>query len=330
MDKVGLWVKKHWLAAIILAGTVVVFSWTLLTRPMFHTHDYLHGARIAEMTRGLLEGQWPVIWSENFGWGYGMPLFEFYAPLPYFLGALIHLLGVDLVWCTKILWLAVSVVTLWGSYKWAREWFSIEVAALSASMSALASYRAMDLFARGAMSELWAMAALPWLLCGLTRLIRDEKHYQWYIVGGGVVLILSHNITTMLAAPVLLLYIVAEVALERAAHLSVWDVVKRLATWAVACLGLTAFYLLPALIEKELTQVNTWILGDYFNFRLHFVYFRQFWRDNFGYGGSGWGPDDGLSFFLGWAQWAGVAIGAGARVASAKEWWHHRQKLHKV
>ena len=74
-QKINLWFWGGLLAAII------VTSWHMVVRPMFYTHDFLHGARIAEMTRGIKEGVWPVIWSENFAWGYGMPLFEFYAPL---------------------------------------------------------------------------------------------------------------------------------------------------------------------------------------------------------------------------------------------------------
>jgi hypothetical protein len=51
-----------------------------------------------------------------------------------------------------------------------------------------------------------------------------------------------------------------------------------------------------------------WVLSDYFDFRLHFLYIRQFFWDRFGYGGSGWGDNDGLSFFLGWAQFLALLI----------------------
>jgi hypothetical protein len=39
-----------------------------------------------EMERSLQRFEFPVRWSANFGFGYGMPLFNFYAPLPYYLG----------------------------------------------------------------------------------------------------------------------------------------------------------------------------------------------------------------------------------------------------
>ncbi|MDO5561680.1 MAG: 6-pyruvoyl-tetrahydropterin synthase-related protein [bacterium] len=296
--------KQHFWFWFGLSATFLVCGWFILTQPMFYTHDFLHGARIAEMARGLVQGQWPVIWSENFAWGYGMPLFEFYAPLPYFLGALIHLLGANLVWSVKILFLLTSIISFVGAFLWAREFYEDKLAALSGALFTLASYRAMDMFARGAMSELWAIAALPWIFCGLTRLIKGGKKSILITVSGLVVLILSHNITTLLAAPFFVLYVILLLSVNKKWR---WPklrpLIRKLLIAGCWSFALTAFYLLPALFEQNYTQLKTWILGEYFDYRIHFVYPKQFFWDNFGYGGSGYGLNDGISFFLGYAQW---------------------------
>jgi hypothetical protein len=76
---------------------------------------------------------------------------------------------------------------------------------------------------------------------------------------------------------------------------------------------LAAFYLFPAFLEKDNTKFAATILAGYFDYHLHFLYLRQFVTPFWGYGGSGWGPDDGISFFLGIGQLAGaflVAISA--------------------
>ena len=44
----------------------------LFRAEFFHMHDFTHVARLAEMHRALSEGHFPVRWSRNFGWGYGM------------------------------------------------------------------------------------------------------------------------------------------------------------------------------------------------------------------------------------------------------------------
>lgn len=299
--------KQRWLPILILVGTILISNWWLVTQPMFYTHDYLHGARIAELTRGLLSGQLPVVWTQNFGFGYGMPMFEFYAPLPYLVGSLFQLgsLAVNaanLTWLVKLLFVLVNLATLGGGYLLAREWYERAPAALAASFLTLASYRAMDLFARGAMSELWAIMALPWLLLGLSRLIANHRHgYLWTLLGGAI-LVLSHNITTMLVAPILVVWVIVLSVRQQLTGRKLWLASRRLLIAAALVFGLTAFYLIPALTEQPLTQVKQWILSDYFDYQVHFLSWKQFFWDRFGYGGSGYGTNDGLSFFLGWAQ----------------------------
>ena len=78
-------------------------SWALFQPELFYVHDFLHAARIAEMARGLSDLHIPVRWSQNFGYGYGMPLFQFYAPLPYFFGALLYLGGFSIIIAVKAL-----------------------------------------------------------------------------------------------------------------------------------------------------------------------------------------------------------------------------------
>lgn len=296
-------IKKHGWLIIGLAVIFLISSWYILTQPMFYTHDFLHGARIAEMVRGLQQGQWPVIWSENFAWGYGMPLFEFYAPLPYFLGAIFSLLGTSLVWATKSVFILTSLISALGMYFWAREFYEEKIAILSSGLFTLASYRAMDIFARGALSEIMAIAAIPWIFWGLTRIVKNESKAILITVAGFVVLILSHNITTMLVAPSLILYLLTMITKEKKwSRVELKKILIPLLTAASLSFALTAFYLLPAFGEQNYTQLKTWILQDYFNYKLHFVYPKQFFWDRFGYGGSGYGDNDGLSFFLGWAQ----------------------------
>lgn len=319
--------------SLLLGLVLLLASWGLfLHQGMFYGHDFLHGARIREMALGLSQGQFPVIWSGNFGFGYGMPLFEFYAPLPYFIGAIFYLLGINLAWCSKILFFIANIGTLLGVYFWAREFFSRRVAVFAAASATLASYRAVDIFARGALSEVWAIMALPWLFWGMTRII-SGKRYGWRLsVVAGVGLALSHNLTAMMTAPVAAIYLLIYSGSWFYAHRSrkQLNLLARrlllLASAAGACFALSAFYLLPALAEKHFTLIETYILGDYFNFRLHFLYLRQFFTDNFGYGGSGWGPHDGLSFFLGIAQLAGAVLTGGVLLWQVGCLWQKRPR----
>lgn len=94
--------KKLALAALLILIWIEV-SRSLWPADLFKIHDFVHGARIAEMTTALQDGQFPVRWSSNFGYGYGMPLFEFYAPLPFYVGAGLYWLTGNLVFSIKFL-----------------------------------------------------------------------------------------------------------------------------------------------------------------------------------------------------------------------------------
>ena len=56
---------------------LLILAWPLFHAGFFRVHDYTHVARIVEMVDALRAGHFPVLWSADFGFGYGMPLFLF-------------------------------------------------------------------------------------------------------------------------------------------------------------------------------------------------------------------------------------------------------------
>ncbi|HSA83405.1 MAG TPA: hypothetical protein VLF20_00780, partial [Patescibacteria group bacterium] len=53
----------------------------------FPMHDDTQVARVFEMHKALIDGQFPVRWVADLGYHYGYPIFNFYAPLAYYIGA---------------------------------------------------------------------------------------------------------------------------------------------------------------------------------------------------------------------------------------------------
>src|SRR5262245_26563516 len=104
---------------LVFIGLFVIWlatSWALFLPGFFRVHDYVHATRVVELAQGLADGQLPVRWSANLGYGYGMPLFEFYGPLPYYVGGLMWLVGLPIIFILKILWGVCSGLTIWGAY----------------------------------------------------------------------------------------------------------------------------------------------------------------------------------------------------------------------
>jgi hypothetical protein len=320
---------KKCVCILFLVLTLIACSWALLHTGMFRIHDFTHAARIAELLRALQDGQFPVRWSSNFGFGFGMPLFEFYAPLPFYLGALFYWLGLGLVPTVKLLFLLCSLFTFIGVYKLGARLFGGAGGLLAAVAVTMAPYRAVNLFVRGAVGEAWGMMAIPWVLLGIVRMIRGEKNGWVTLSLSLVVLFLSHNITTLLFLPISLVFGLGYWWVERMRkqkllytklHQKVEDrkiirspadVVRIFPIYLgivyVLAIGLAAFYLFPAFMEKDFTKVNA-IFEGYFHYSNHFLYLRQFITPYWGYGGSQPGPQDGFSFFVGEGQLLGVFI----------------------
>lgn len=308
------------LLLVSLSVILISCSWSLFHPSLFYVHDFVHAARVAEMGRGIVDGQFPVRWSANFGYGYGMPLFEFYPPLPYYFGAVLWLLHVPIAVVVKLLFFIPSVVTVIAAYKLARVWFSRPIAVVATAAITLAPYRAVNLFVRGAVAEAWGMSFFILVLLGITWVVQRRKYASLLYLIAVIGLVLSHNLTTLIVLPVLFIWVLVSIMSEtlRNEHSSRsflarwWSTARHsllvLSLLSLMAIGLTTFYWLPALSEKQFTQLNSTILSGYFDYRIHFVSFWQFFKPFWGYGGSSWGINDDMSFFLGYGQIIGTCI----------------------
>lgn len=294
--------KYRFVSYLLLFLIVVGTCWSLFRPEMFHIHDFTHAARIAEMTRALQEGHFPVRWTQNFGYGWGMPLFEFYAPLPYYVGSLLYWLGFGLPTTIKLLFILCSLGTVVGGYKLGKYLFGELEGVIVAASLALAPYRAVNLFVRGALSEAWGIMVLPWILFEIIKVVDVKKYKPYWLLFWLVVLTLSHNLTTLMFFPISFIFAILYAFYNK----KIKHFTKIVLAYSLS-VGLTSFYLFPALLEKDYTVISS-ILSGYFYYSHHFLYIRQFLIPYWGYGGSAFGPDDGLSFFLGYGQLIALII----------------------
>lgn len=289
----------RWLKIAILSLAMIIVSWATLHANFFRVHDFTHGARIAEFTRAFTDGHIPVRWSMNFGYGYGMPAFEFYAPLPYAVSGLFYWLSGSLHFALIALWIIPSLFGGWGMNKLLRNWWGSWSAVVGTLSLTLAPYRAVDLYVRGAVSEVWGIMWFPWILYWLWQTIRKGDTRSLILLSLSISgLALSHNLMTMIFLPVVVLAASGWIYAQK--HWQTATYRAGLGIFLGICLS--SFYLVPALVEKGYTQIEQRILSGYFHYSQHFLYIRQFFQENWGYGGSNWGPVDDLSFFLGFGQ----------------------------
>ena len=313
----GLSLKTLLISAII-ALLIALNLQSLFNESFFGMHDFTHVARLAEMDRALRDGHFPVRWSKNFGYGYGMPLFNFYGPLPFYTAEIAYVLGFSAIASIKFMMIAIAAIGVVGTYVLSTKWFGRSGGLLAASLFLFIPYRALDLFVRGALNELFSISMIPWILYGLVQL-HESKKISWKWIGLTSVaffgLFTSHILMVMVFVPFLVLLAFLWGAAARS-KLSFF--LSFLLSFLLG-IGLSAFYIVPAFFEKGFTQVDK-LVGGYSAYYYHFLYVRQFFIGAWGYGGSILGLEDGVSFRLGAVHVILAVLGGIALVRSKLRW----------
>jgi len=167
----------------------------------FPIHDDTQIARVFEMGKVLQNGVFPVRVVPDLGYGYGYPIFNFYAPLAYYVGAAFMFLGFDALVAAKIMMALGIILAGIFMYFLAREFFGEFGGIASGLFYLYAPYHAVDIYVRGDVAEFWAYAFIPLAFLGF---------YKRNILLGTIGfagLILSHNLTAMMITPFLLIVV---------------------------------------------------------------------------------------------------------------------------
>jgi len=274
-------IRKYWL--LLLATVIVLPSiWPLFRSDFFRMHDWTHVARLVELDLALKAGQIPPRWAPDFGWGHGMPLFHFYNPLPYYAAEILYLIKLPAVWAIKTVFALNFLFGFYFMYLWAKTFWGKYGALVAATAFTYLPYRAVDFYVRGALGELTAMTFLPLLFYALKKKKLILTALAWTAV------FLSHNVIALFSLFFIPLYLLF--------NLKLW---KKFLLISLLTFGLSAFFILPAFFEKDLTVVNS-LTGGFFHYSFHFIYLRQLVSRAWAYGGSILGPFDDISFQLGW------------------------------
>src|SRR3989338_1439433 len=256
----------------------------------FPMHDDAQVARVFEMKKVLQNGVFPVRSVPDLGYGYGYPIFNFYAPLSYYVGSAFMFLGFDALIGTKLM-MALGVI-LAGIFMYflARKFFGELGGIVSGLFYLYAPFHAVDIYVRGDVAEFWAYAFIPLAFLGI---------YKRNILIGAIgfaAIILSHNLTAMMVTPFLLIVILLNCYIALGNKKSF--IVNPSSLILFLSLALSAFYWVPALLEMKNTNVLSQIGGGA-DFRDHFVCINQLWNSLWGFGVSVDGCTDGLSIKIG-------------------------------
>src|SRR5260221_8138750 len=158
---------KKFLPTIVI---LLLSFWAI--RPLFNSgffpmHDDTQVQRVYEMGKSLSDGMFPVRWVADLGYGYGYPIFNFYAPLAYYFGGAINLIGIDSLISTKIMMVIGILFSGASMYLFAREFWGKKGGLISGLLYLYAPYHAVDIYVRGDVAEFWAYGFIPLAFLGV-------------------------------------------------------------------------------------------------------------------------------------------------------------------
>ena len=281
------------------------------------THDGNHHiARSYDVVQTSQEGHFPLRWAGSLNYDCGVPIFNFFYPLIYYLVIPVNYVVGDVIQSLKIIDFATFFIGTVFFYLWLkRELKETWPAFVGAILYLYAPYRFLLVYVRGS-PEFMAYAILPVVLYFIAVTFSQDNIKRFGIsafisaVFGGL-LTISHNFTVMFLMPIIFIYLVfkiyksqwLEVRLIPPRVKFIKDSGKKFFLIILSFLsyfGLGAFFILPAFLEQKFTKLEI----ASFIYKEHFPELWQVIRSKWGYFYSASGTDlDGMSFMLGYAHW---------------------------
>lgn len=253
----------------------LVAFWLLVLEPLVQpgmmtcSHDgVMHLLRAFQLDTLVRQGiLWPR-WSPEMAFGYGYPLFNFYPILSLYPVLILHHAGQSLLQSWNLT-LALSVLASGLTmYLWATQALGRRGGLVAAAAYMLAPYQLYDVYWRGSLTESLTLPLLPVGMWAALR-VTQERRWRYALIGATAyaAILLTHAPASLMFTMVLLVYLSALVwgAQDRR------RAVSQLAVMLTLGVGLAAFFLAPAYLEKD--QVQLWragLLGGV-DFRAYFL-----------------------------------------------------------
>lgn len=327
---------QHRLFWPILTFILIIPAFSFLLKSGYwNMHDDMQMIRQLEMEKCLEDGQIPCRWTPDLGFGYGYPLFNFYPPMPYIVGQFYRILGFSFVNSVKATAITQIISSAASIYLLSFSIFGPIGGFISALFYTYAPYHALNIYVRGAMNEAWAAVFFPLIFYFSRKLILEKKNK--YLLGLSIsftCLLLSHNPMALTFTPILFVWVLFWFFTQYKKPFFKFlkqkiDTIIKLFLSGILAAILAAFYTLPVIFETKLVQIDTMFNG-YYNFSVHFAGLYQLFISNFwGDGASVWGPNDDMSFAVGYLHWIIPVIILAFLVVQIIRHRHHLSKINQ-
>ncbi len=320
---------------LVVLASCLLAVYPFLSRPGLpvETDIELHVIRTAELGHLLRGGELYPRWAPDFYYGYGYPIFNYYAPLSYYVAVGLAVIpGVDVVLAVKLALMGSLLASGLGMYYLVRHRWGEHSGIVAAAAYVFAPYvHYIDPYARGVLAESFALALFPWVMWSF-RILASSASQERGPRGGGswrwqlplatvllAALICAHNLMALVSCLILGAWICWRSVELWAAHRrsassdgSRAGDPRPLVLVAVAgglAVALSAFFWLPLILEREAVQYGNLIsVGGHYDFHNHFLSMTELLRPTLPLDLGA--TDPAYLFNLGTVQWMAGLLGA--------------------
>ncbi len=231
--------KRHQLIILALS-LLTVFGFALFVLSgLFHRGFFVSDdggwmiIRLSAFFQSFREGQFPVRFLGRLNYSYGYPVANFLYPGFLYIGSLIHVIGFSFITSVKIIFGLSVLIGSYFTFMWLKQYFRSVESAVGAICFVTAPYVLFDLYTRGSVGEILALA---WAAMGLYSIAAKKS---WLLALAVSLLIVSHNSLAVLFLGFYILYITA---------IGRWR-----DNWLMVFLGvgMAMFFWFPALYERK-------------------------------------------------------------------------------
>jgi len=243
---------------IILIAAIVAVVPLFISGPSCGADLYFHVVSWIDAQSSLLHGHPYPNWASSPDFGAGEPRFVFYPPLSWMAGALF---GLVLPWSGVLLFLDVLLLAATGlaTRVLAREILDDNAATFAGCASIFLGCGIFNIYQRCNYAELSGGFWIPLML--LFQLRRHSPDGQfWKLVREGSTLPLAFVIAGIWLSDgplgIMALYLLITIALVSTVIEKSWEPVVRATVASILGLGLSSFYLVPAIWERKWANIQ--------------------------------------------------------------------------
>ncbi len=266
--------KQIALSLVVVIGLLA--AWPLFEPRLPHGADTLtHFYKLVQFDHLVRQGILYTRWFPHKYSGFGAPLFQYYAPLAYYVAEGFRLPGLDSLLALRMAFGLSLMGAGLGMYLWVRDALDDGSALIAAAAYVCGPYMFFAAYFRGGFTEMFALMLMPFVLWAFRRLAYTGK--ALYLAAGAVTyagVVLSHNLTALIFSPALLAYtLILAIARARPSPGPNSRRSPLIVLWAAIALGLglSAFFWLPALVERDAVQTGLLYATPGLDYHHHFI-----------------------------------------------------------